>query len=67
MKSFVKITFIISLFNNTIYSQNVGINTNGAAPDASALLDIASTAGGLLIPRMTLAQRADIPLRIIPL
>lgn len=43
------------------YSQNVGINTSGALPDASAMLDIASTTKGLLIPRMTTAQRNAIP------
>jgi hypothetical protein len=40
-------------------SQNVGINN--PAPDASAQLDIASTTKGLLLPRMTAAQRGAIP------
>ena len=35
----------------------VSINTDGAAPDASAILDIKSTNKGLLPPRMTFAQR----------
>ena len=39
------------------YSQ-VGINT--ATPDASAALDITSSTGGLLIPRMTNAERQAI-------
>lgn len=43
-----------------IYSQNVGINTTGATPDASAMLDIVSTDKGMLIPRMTTAQRTAI-------
>ncbi|MCB0714355.1 MAG: hypothetical protein KDD67_18660 [Ignavibacteriae bacterium] len=34
---------------------NVGIGTND--PDPSALLDLVSTTGGLLVPRMTSAQR----------
>ena len=40
-------------------SQNagVGINSTGAAADASAILDASSTTRGLLIPRMTTAQR----------
>lgn len=38
-------------------AQNVGINANGAVPDASAMLDIAGQNGGLLIPRLTTAQR----------
>lgn len=39
-------------------SGNVGIGTT--APDASALLDMSSTSRGLLIPRMTSAQRTAI-------
>ena len=38
------------LFTATTYAQ-VGINTE--TPDASAALDITSTTGGLLVPRMT--------------
>lgn len=38
------------------YAQNVGINSNGANPDASAMLDIVSTNKGVLIPRLTSAQ-----------
>ncbi len=39
----------------TSKAQNVGIGTN--APDASARLDITDNARGLLIPRMTAAER----------
>ncbi len=39
------------------FSQNMGINATGAAADSSAILDIASTDRGLLIPRMTTLQR----------
>lgn len=35
----------------------VAINTDGANPDNSAMLDVKSTGKGLLVPRMTLAQR----------
>ena len=53
-----KITVIVlMLFTALSYSQ-VGINTNN--PDASSALDITSTTGGLLVPRMTEAQRDDI-------
>lgn len=40
-----------------VLAQNVGINATGALPDPKAMLDIASTSSGLLIPRMTTAQR----------
>ncbi|MCA6364984.1 MAG: hypothetical protein IM638_18280 [Bacteroidetes bacterium] len=43
-----------------LYAQNVGINATGAAPDASAMLDVVSTTRGALIPRMTTAQRTAI-------
>lgn len=41
-------------------AQNIAINTTGAAPAASAMLDITSTDRGVLIPRMTAAQRTAI-------
>lgn len=44
----------LGLFAHDGYSQNVGINATGAAPAASAMLDIASTSSGLLIPRVAL-------------
>lgn len=47
-------------FYTTTLAQNVAINTSGAAPAASAMLDISSTNSGLLIPRMTSAQRTAI-------
>jgi hypothetical protein len=43
-----------------IISQGVSINTSGAQPDVSAILDISNTSQGLLIPRMTTAQRDNI-------
>ncbi len=43
-----------ALLTATTFAQ-VGINTE--TPDASAALDITSTTGGLLMPRMTAAQR----------
>jgi hypothetical protein len=42
------------LFTATTYAQ-IGINNEN--PDASAALDITSTTGGLLVPRMTETQR----------
>ncbi|MEI6764801.1 MAG: PKD domain-containing protein [Bacteroidota bacterium] len=51
-----------SLFSLTVKSQGVGINSAGAPSDTSAMLDIKSTTKGLLIPRMTIAQRNAIVL-----
>ena len=48
-------TLIISLaICHFINAQNIGINSTGAAPDASAILDVVSTSKGLLIPRVAL-------------
>ncbi|RAR47261.1 YDG domain-containing protein [Flavobacterium lacus] len=38
-------------------SQSVGINVDGSAPNASAILDVSSTTKGFLPPRMTQFQR----------
>ncbi|MDE2591094.1 MAG: hypothetical protein KGL95_15660, partial [Patescibacteria group bacterium] len=62
MKRSYKRTTVIVLLISFIYSakgQNIGINTTGATPDPSALLDISGSPlndKGLLIPRMTTAQ-----------
>ena len=38
----------------------VGINTDGTAPDGSAMMDVKSVAKGMLIPRMAASQRTVI-------
>ena len=52
--------FFICLITNKYFAQNVAINATGAVPVASAMLDIASTTSGLLIPRMSSVQRVAI-------
>ena len=47
--------FIVSIIFTTISFSQVGIGT--VTPDESSILDISSTTQGLLIPRMTGAQR----------
>lgn len=57
MNSLKKITAALLLFLSavtTILAQNVGINATGATPDASAILDVASSTKGLLVPRVAL-------------
>lgn len=46
-------------FNNA-FSQNVGINSSGNAPHASAGLDVNFTDKGLLIPNIALTSSSDI-------
>ena len=41
---------------NAIVAQNVGINTTGAAPATSAMLDVDATNKGLLVPRVNLVS-----------
>jgi len=50
-----KITLIALIFFTTLGYAQVGINTNN--PDASSALEIESTTGGILIPRLTETQR----------
>ncbi len=58
MKKISTTVFTMFLFASTIFGQ-MGIGTNNPKP--SAMLDITSTNKGLLIPRMTTAQRKAIP------
>ena len=51
------LTIFISLFQFTLFSQGVAINSDASNPDASAILDIKSTSKGVLISRMTQTQR----------
>ena len=44
------------LVTNTSNAQNMGINSTGALPNASAMLDIVSSNSGLLIPRVSLTN-----------
>lgn len=54
------LTVIILLFFAQITFAQIGISPTNTPPHASAMLDISSTNKGLLIPRMTTAQRIAI-------
>lgn len=51
---------LLVVYSTSLISQNVGINSTGAVPNASAMLDIVSTSSGLLVPRMTDAQKTAV-------
>lgn len=51
------IVIVLLLFISKANSQSLAINTDGSIANASALLDVKSTVKGLLMPRMTTAQR----------
>ena len=54
------LTFNFLLLTLNCFAQ-VGINMNGTAADNSAMLDISATGKGLLLPRMTTANRPTNP------
>lgn len=58
MKKIILVTYSLLTVLLSVAQNNIGIGTN--TPNSSAALDITSTAKGLLIPRMTSAQRTAI-------
>ncbi|MBK6275112.1 MAG: hypothetical protein IPF58_10590 [Saprospirales bacterium] len=52
--------FILCCFLAKTNAQNIGINATGAAPDNSAILDVASTNKGMLLPRINLLSTTDV-------
>jgi len=54
----IALPLFLLLFSSPLMSQNVGINETGANPDASAMLDINTSNKGLLIPRLSRAQKS---------
>ncbi len=55
------VVYCLIFFSFTAFGQGVSINEDGSDPDPSAMLDIKSTGKGLLIPRMTMAERPATP------
>ncbi len=53
-----QLCLLIILLGHPLFSkaQNVGINASGAAPDASAVLDVVATDKGLLVPRVSITN-----------
>ncbi|MBK8966652.1 MAG: tail fiber domain-containing protein [Lewinellaceae bacterium] len=49
-----------SLFFTDVLAAQVSINQDNSAPDPSAMLDVKSSDKGMLVPRMTTAQRTAI-------
>ncbi len=58
LTSILLVLLFVGGLNYNLSAQNVGINTN--TPDESAMLDVVATDAGMLIPRLTQAQRDDI-------
>jgi len=56
-----KIMLVMALAMCFELQAQVAINTDGSPPDISAMLDVKATGQGLLVPRMTFAQRPVSP------
>lgn len=52
-------TLLLTAIATFVNAQSVGVNTPN--PHSSAILDVSSTTKGMLVPRMTTAQRTAIP------
>lgn len=57
MKKLLSLVIISLALGNSILSQTFGVGIGTNTPSSTAILDIQSTSKGLLIPRLTLAQR----------
>jgi len=60
LKKLTVVLLILISFNNFVLSQVVISENSGATPDISSMLDIQSNSKGLLIPRLTTAERNGI-------
>ena len=60
MKKFFIILFSSFCVAAATNAQSVSVNTDGTTADASAILDVKSTTKGVLVPRVTTAQRTAI-------
>jgi hypothetical protein len=60
MKKIVYSLLLMGVAQLQLEAQNIAINATGALPHTSAMLDVSATDKGMLIPRMTTAQRTAI-------
>jgi len=60
MKSLKTLFFVFALVASYSINAQVAISTDGSSADPSAMLDVKSTTGGLLLPRLTNKQRDEI-------
>ena len=61
-KKIQNVLFSILFFSTAAaQAQNVGINETGATPNGAAMLDVSATNKGILIPRLSRAQKFLIP------
>jgi len=61
-KQLLKVAMVAATLLSPCFAgaQGMAINTSGAAANSSAILDVSSTTQGMLVPRMTSAQRTAV-------
>ena len=59
-KIYYILTLLLCVYVRSVNAQ-MGVNSNGAVPSTSAMLDVNSTNKGFLMPRLTTAQRNAMP------
>ncbi|MBK6380898.1 MAG: hypothetical protein IPF72_14900 [Chitinophagaceae bacterium] len=57
MKQFFIVLLVLLFSADSTKAQSLAINTDGSTAAPSALLDIKSTGKGVLVPRMSKAQK----------
>ena len=57
LKLLTTVLIIVLLSSNTIHAQSMGISNVAITPDPSSILEMRTTTKGVLIPRMTTAER----------
>jgi hypothetical protein len=60
MAGFLMLTFTANLRSQSNIQQPLSVNSDGSAAHATAQLDVSATDKGMLVPRMTSAQRTGI-------
>src|SRR5450631_3587565 len=60
MKTIISFFLFVVLLESNAVAQSLSLNTDGSTANTSAILDVKSTVKGILIPRMTAAQRIAI-------
>lgn len=61
MNKLIACLIVILLFKSTLLLSQISINTDGSTPNSSAMLDVKATDRGMLIPRISTANRDLIP------
>jgi trimeric autotransporter adhesin len=66
MKKIYTLSLLISATQTLLIAQNVGINGTGALPASSAMLDVAASNKGVLMPRVALTSTTDVATIVSP-